>query len=93
MTRKNQLNLSKTDLVLLSAACSWAGTYLLELLPRLRERDLDALLELACEPEEGEEEAEFIKAMESIDSDIRELDLLENRLFEEIEKLAEVPPN
>ena len=43
------------------------------MLPRLRERDVDTLLDLGYNPAEGEEEAEFINALESVASDLREL--------------------
>jgi hypothetical protein len=72
-----QLNLSQLDLVLLSNACHWASVYYREvMLPRLQERDFDALLDLGYDPEEGEEEGEFINALEGVNSDMRELALL-----------------
>jgi hypothetical protein len=84
-----QLNLSKRDLFLLNGACGWAASYLGDMLLRLQERDAEALFDLGYGSGEGdEEEADFLKARESIDSDIQELHLLEHRLFEEIEKLA-----
>jgi hypothetical protein len=83
-----QLDLSRSDLVLLSEACWAAGFYYEEFVrPRLRERDLEMLESLGYQPAEGEEEAEFINALERISFDIRELYLLEVRLNEEIKKL------
>jgi hypothetical protein len=88
MSITTQLDLSRSDLQLLSLACWAAGFYYEEFIrPRLRERDLEMLESLGYQPAEGEEEAAFIHALEGISFDAREIYLLEVRLNEELKKL------
>ena len=83
-----QMNLSEGELVLLSDACQWAIAYYRDVMrPRLEDRELEVLWDLGYNPAEGEEEGEFLNALESIPFNIREFDLLDRRLNEEILKL------
>jgi hypothetical protein len=88
MSITNRLDLSRSDLVLLSEACWAAAIYYEEFVrARLLARDPIMLESLGYDPAEGEEEAAFINALERISFDCREIYLLEVRLNEELKKL------